>query len=500
MQDILDLPVIDETAIAPAPAGPKTEIAVAAASAIDLAKLNLKDLVIAKFGPWRADVAAVKKNLSTLELDLSTQARVDEAKSLRQRLINQPIADGRKVSKFVRSKLSQAGRDASAEEDALVAAYEAAGNLITPKINEAQDRLDTEREARAEAERERVAKHEAGIATIRGYLQQAQGLTAMRIASGIALLEGMTFGEEWEEFVELAIAARDETLAALRKLHDDTLAAELRAVEEARIRKEHADQQQALQIGQKALALMGKPAGEVREQLNLLELTVYPEGTAAVVQQAHDSAVATLTTMLQLAEEREQRLAEEAAAKTKADEALAAMTPVAPPAVDPPAPTVGELQEQAADEPVAIHSTEYPEGRDSQQVLKAEALGPDATDREPPADASPSVGSMGAEQPADAGLAGEDESTMPAGSRGGVAIDMALSAADAGKVAEFIDAMTTTEALREALHLVEYLRGPFTGRFPTQPKPSTEWWAGLRTQLDSLQPRLHSALGIEVTP
>lgn len=44
--------------------------------------------------------------------------------------------------------------------------------------------------------------------------------------------------------------------------------------------------------------------------------------------------------------------------------------------------------------------------REAQQVLKAEAATPDATDRVTPVIASPSVGSMGAGQPADAGPAG----------------------------------------------------------------------------------------------
>ena len=45
----------------------------------------------------------------------------------------------------------------------------------------------------------------------------------------------------------------------------------------------------------------------------------------------------------------------------------------------------------------------YTEGPGSQQVLKAEAARPDATDRETPDTASPGVGPMGAGQPADAG-------------------------------------------------------------------------------------------------
>lgn len=50
--------------------------------------------------------------------------------------------------------------------------------------------------------------------------------------------------------------------------------------------------------------------------------------------------------------------------------------------------------------------TEITPERGLQQVLKAEAATPDATDRSTPAIASPSVGSMGAGQPADAGPAG----------------------------------------------------------------------------------------------
>lgn len=49
----------------------------------------------------------------------------------------------------------------------------------------------------------------------------------------------------------------------------------------------------------------------------------------------------------------------------------------------------------------------------SQQVLKAEAETPDATDRDAPAISSPSVGSMGAGQPADAGPACEADNSPP---------------------------------------------------------------------------------------
>jgi len=63
-----------------------------------------------------------------------------------------------------------------------------------------------------------------------------------------------------------------------------------------------------------------------------------------------------------------------------------------------------EARDRLAAEQAA--QTQITSERGLQQVLKAEAATPDATDRSTPATASPSVGSMGAGQPADAGPAG----------------------------------------------------------------------------------------------
>ena len=55
---------------------------------------------------------------------------------------------------------------------------------------------------------------------------------------------------------------------------------------------------------------------------------------------------------------------------------------------------------------IAHALSKTPRARTSQQVLKAEGCGPDATDRDCSANASPLGGAMGAEQPAAAGLDG----------------------------------------------------------------------------------------------
>ena len=54
------------------------------------------------------------------------------------------------------------------------------------------------------------------------------------------------------------------------------------------------------------------------------------------------------------------------------------------------------------------------------------------------------------------------------------------------------------ELLREALALTKYAAAPFFGKFPKQPKTTPEWWAGLREQIEALQPKLIAHLeGLE---
>lgn len=496
--EIVEPPLADST---PAPAPVAAEL-------VDKAEITGGKVLVA-YNRTAAALADLTTRYKDAKFDLTTTKGDKAARQARAELVTLKADLERKRLELKRPALDF-GKKIDAEAARIQEQILALHGPIDAQIKADEERREKERQERERIENERKAKHETGIATIRGYLQKAQGLTAERIANGIKLLEDMAFGDEWEEFAGQATTARDETLASLRKLHADTLAAEKQAVEDARIRKEHADQQLVVQIQQTAMNCMGKPSAEIRQQLNLLELTVYPEGTASAVQQAHDSAVATLKTMLEITEQQEARKAQEAEAKRKADEALAAIEIQAPPV----APVADGSQDSDDGEatPAAKAGQEPTEGDQACSEHAREGMEPEVCESTEgrgttgapalatlPAHESPGVGPMGAGQPADAGPAGdEDESTMPAGSRGDMAIDMALSAADTGKVAEFIDAMATTDALREALQLVEYLRGPFTGKFPTQPKPSTEWWAELRARLDSLQPQLQAACGIEV--
>lgn len=231
MSDLLDLPPI----VMPAEA--KTDLA-----PLDLKKIDLTDVALAQYGDWRKEVAATRANLSTLVLDLTTPTKIKDARALRQRLIGDPLAAVRKVSAGIKSKMAQASKAVGAELEKIEAAYTEADALILPQIEAREAVLEAERAEKARLEAERVAKLQAGIATIRGYVQRAAGLPSERIAKGIAGLAAMTFPvEEWAEFAVPAANAQCETLEALRKMHVAALQAEVDKAERERLEAEAAE-------------------------------------------------------------------------------------------------------------------------------------------------------------------------------------------------------------------------------------------------------------------
>lgn len=84
---------------------------------------------------------------------------------------------------------------------------------------------------------ERKAKHEKALAKIRSYAAMATGLPAARIANGIAAIEAMRFGAEWEEFASRAVIAQTETLVQLKQMLEQAKTAEAEA-EALRIKNE----------------------------------------------------------------------------------------------------------------------------------------------------------------------------------------------------------------------------------------------------------------------
>jgi hypothetical protein len=314
-----------------------SSVAVAKQSPAELAKIDLTAVALAQFGDWKADQAEAKEKLAGLVLDLSTQSRIDEAKSLRHRTINQPIAEIRKVSKALKSKLASVSKAVGAEEESAVEGWGEVALLITPQIEAREAELAEERAEQERIEGERVAGHISELNLIKAFAANAKGSPAEHIAADIAELEGRTFGDECEDFLVEYQRAQSETLASMRQSLADAQAreaAEAQRLENERIAAELAAQRAALDA----------QANELKRQ-------------AAEVEAARLEAQAAEAKRIQ----------------AENDKAAAERTSLVNIEVQPP-----------------------------QQVLKAEPAMADATDRGEAVIASPSVGSMGAGQAADA--------------------------------------------------------------------------------------------------
>lgn len=307
---LIDFPTIEA---APMPGAAQVP-ALKPTAALDIEKIDLNALAVAKFGDWRGDVAKVRKTLDGAVHDLTTQAKVDEAKSLRFRLIGQPRADVRKVSKALKSKLAATSKVVGAEEDAAVAAYDDAETLLTPQIEASEGKLAAEKAERERIEAERVAKHQASIANIRAFLSHCQqpGMTAERIQSGIAMLAEQTYTtEHWQEFAVPAANAQCETLEAMRNLHAQAVEREAEAarleaqrVENERVAREQAEQRaeldrqaEALKAQQQRLAGLQARIAEIRAAS-----TGHEKASAADLREAAVAVAALDVSELQYAE------------------------------------------------------------------------------------------------------------------------------------------------------------------------------------------------------
>jgi hypothetical protein len=426
--DTLEFPPIDEAvapvAIVPPPAAP------------DLAKVDLEAVALAQFGDWRADVAAVRNNLGTLVLDLSTQAKVDEAKSLRHRLIGQPRADVRRVSKALKSKLTAVSKAVGAMEEAAVAAYDKAEELITPQIDKRQAELDAEREAKAHAERERVIGLEAKLLAMNVWLNRCDepGMTADRIRAGMNALSQIELTREaWAEFYDRAVNRRVEILAAMQAVFERKLVAEADERRAAEVRAESARIQALLDARKAELdaqaAELKRQAEEIeaeRKSMEARKTSLAPAVTLVneITQDAQESGSSAGTPAMCAS-----NAADSATAAPSGDEGPAAHADTS--AADP---DYAALEAELGDPPYTAG-----EPRDQTDAEIEAANGPEV-DLPPVED-------------------DEDE--------GGIDV-----------------------LLQDCLNLIDVLRTPYAGRFPSHPKPGPEWWEDVRWRVENLQPRL----------
>lgn len=315
MSAVLEFPPIADTEPT------RTDVAVAAGAAIDLAKIDLTDVALAQFGDWRGTVAEAETRLKNVAWDLTTTKGFADIKTQRNTVAKQPRADANKIADALVSKLTAVSKEVRAEQKRIVEAWDGLAAPLTVLIDARQAELDEAarlaeiaRAAAAAIEAARKAKHEERIATIRAYLHRCQddaSMTSLRVATGIAALSALTFGPECEEYAVQAANAQCETLEAMRVLQARLLGREQEAERQELIRLENERQAEA----------------------NRLERKRIDEEAAAIRKQAAELAAAQEVARLERAEtERLQRIAEDArvAASQKAPMAAEIWTDLLP--------------------------------------------------------------------------------------------------------------------------------------------------------------------------
>lgn len=483
----VDLPPIDEGLLQ---ARPGPIVVLEPENKQDLAKVDLTAAALARFGDWKTDVAAARTKLTGLVLDLSTQAKVDEAKSLRHRLIGQPRAEVRKVSKALKSALAQTSKAIGAEEEAAVAAYDDAETLISPQIDARQAELDAEREAKAAKERERVAALDAKLAGFSAWIDRCKepGITAERIAVGIKMLNELDLDKaDWEEFLGRALVRRAEVIEVMRQIHRDTLAAEMRAAELERQRVEN--ERVAADLAERQ-RLLDEQAAEVRrreEQLNSqrqvsgAQTDPNATGNGNMAQNTDDAAPVGGLAEGEGAAALSPGTAER---EPKGDAGTQELPP-------PGGPASAENHTQESGSCAGTPATCASNAADSATAAPSGEEGPaaHADDSAADPDGLPLETSEREAQP---------PGCLPPGAIvGQVPLDTSRIVYFQAGPEPDEDDEGGIDLLTECLSLIELLRKPYAGRFPSHPKPGPEWWSEVRNRIDLLEPKIVMAAAIK---
>lgn len=322
---------------------------------------SLREHSLAELNAVERGLAKLRTEHGSTDYDITTPHgyRLATARRHAIRLVRYEVP---RVVTAKRAELNEIRDAVKAEGDRIIAELRAIEDPHDRLITAEDERKAAEKADRERIEAERKAKHEAGIATICSYSERCAGLSSERIAAGIAQLEAIHITDSWEEFKERAELAKLSTLARMVSLRDA-----------AKQREEEAARLEAQRIENARIA-----AEQAAERKRLAEAAAKVKAEAEALQRRINEQA-----------EREAKAARLAAQQAE-DARIAALAEQ-------------RRQDAAAESARIAQATAIPEGLDSQQVLKAEAETPDATDRDVPATSSPVGGPMGAAQPAAAG-------------------------------------------------------------------------------------------------
>lgn len=480
----LDLLPREGDAASPAP---RTAVAVAAEATVDLTSISLSDVALAQFGNWRTETAKVKADFEALALDLSTQARVDEAISLRHRKINQPLAEARRISKTVKSRLIEVSKTVGAELEKIEAAWADAETAITPLIDGAQKKIDDAKEVARLAEQQRLQGLRNKVDEILcPWVERCktEGITAERIGNGVDALKRVAMPGGLSDVAAYWDTAKTETLKAM-----ELLQLEAQRQENARAAADLAEQKRKLDEQAATLRTQEAEAAAKRQR----ELDERAEAARDEVEQATAQRAVEVI---------------EAAVPVHLHTEAAQCGAVAPPSADA-RPESSESGAATPESPGPVleagtglaglrgMATGAARGATSVEIVERARIGWSNGQQEAAHGLSLNLADLDEDTPLETGEA--DARTPPAG-----VVEQALrvhgdmaARALASPIVLRSQLDQAQDLLRRALQMTEHIGLAFRSKFPTQPKMDPSWWAALRERVANLEPDLLMALAQE---
>lgn len=440
--DTLELPPIDADMIGKTPAA----IALTTPQAAEPA--TLKQTALASFAPIEAHMRTLAARYKDVAYDVTTTKGMADAKAARLVLREEGRYAVQRLQDRLKKEANDLKRTLDAKGDELIALVKPAEDAIHAQIEAEEQRKAAEREAKAAKERERVAALDAKLAALSAWVDRCKepGMTAERIEKGIALLEDALIDQaEWQEYAARAEARKAEVLGVMNDLYGQAVA---REAEAARLEAQRLE-------NERIAAELAAQRAEIERQ------------AAALRQQEQEIEAAR----------------QRADAAGRSADLGTGETPAPGQRETPPiTQDAEESGSSPADEPAAVDA---PGMCASSTVESAEAV--------------PS-GEEGEGAHADESAPAPDYDALEAELVDGPA-SLETSEAEAVHIkAEDLSTLAPPPAepqstIRLCWELLQVLKTPYAGRFPSHPKPGPEWWADVRSRIEALEPRLAKMVG-----
>lgn len=227
-------------------------------------ELVLIDSALQSFDRISTGFALLEKNYKGMLYEVDTPMGMAHAKAARS-AIRDPRYEVERLRKDAKKPLLSLGKRLDAEATRLTNALLELEEPIQLQIKSEEDRIEREKQERAQAEAARVAEIRARIDMIRAAPSTVAAKGSAAIQAIVGDYESETIDESYAEFREEASTALTTTLLALRSLHDQ---AKEREAEAERIKAERIEldklRAEQAERARQAAAEQAKEAAEAR--------------------------------------------------------------------------------------------------------------------------------------------------------------------------------------------------------------------------------------------